>query len=324
MPAMNGAFCRRDFLAASAATGLGLMLADRAQSAPFKTTLRKSMIGAPKQSALEQWKAAGFHGVESNVGSASPEEAAEARKVAEKLGMQIHSLLRGWMNFNSPDQSRVDADIAVVDKALRAASAYGAGVILLVPCRVGGMPMPEPWDFDIDFDPKTGHVKRVVKGDNAPYEKYIAAQNQATDATKAAVRRLIPVAEKAKVVIALENVWNNLWVKPDLTKNLIESFDCPWVQFYFDIGNHVKYAAPQDWIRTLGKLIVRCHVKDFKIDRTAKSGGKFVHPRDGDVNWPEVRKALDEVGYNGWLTVEDGGLPLEEFSRRLDLIIAGK
>ena len=38
-------------------------------------------------------------------------------------------------------------------------------------------------------------------------------------------------------------------------------------------------------------------------------------------NWPEVRKALDEVGYNGWMTIEGGNLSNEENSKRLDLII---
>jgi hexulose-6-phosphate isomerase len=77
-------------------------------------------------------------------------------------------------------------------------------------------------------------------------------------------------------------------------------------------------------IRSLGKLIVKCHVKDFKINKDLPQGGRFVHPREGDVNWPVVRKALDSVGYNGWMTIEDGGLSLEEFHRRLDLILAGK
>ena len=53
-------------------------------------------------------------------------------------------------------------------------------------------------------------------------------------------------------------------------------------------------------------------------------GGNFVHPRDGSVNWPAVREELEKVGYNGWMSIEDGGLSLEEFSKRLDLIIAGK
>jgi hexulose-6-phosphate isomerase len=85
----------------------------------------------------------------------------------------------------------------------------------------------------------------------------------------------------------------------------------------------VKYAPPQEWIRTLGKLIVKCHVKDFKLNPDGH-GGRFVHPRDGSIQWPEVRKALDDVGYNGWLSIEDGGLPLEEFNRRFDLILAGQ
>ncbi len=37
-----------------------------------------------------------------------------------------------------------------------------------------------------------------------------------------------------------------------------------------------------------------------------------------------VCSQIDKTGYNDFLTIEDGGLPLEEFSKRLDLIIAGK
>ena len=36
-----------------------------------------------------------------------------------------------------------------------------------------------------------------------------------------------------------------------------------------------------------------------------------------------MRQALEDVGYNGWITLEDGGLPLPEFAQRLDKIIAG-
>jgi sugar phosphate isomerase/epimerase len=50
----------------------------------------------------------------------------------------------------------------------------------------------------------------------------------------------------------------------------------------------------------------------------------FCNIRDGSVNWPAVREALDEIGYNGWLTIEGGDLSPAEHSKRLDLIIAGK
>jgi len=314
---------RRGFLAATAAAGAGLLTAGRLQAQPFRTTLHKAMIGNPVEDTLAAWKQAGFEGMESTHRDASPQDAAAARKVAEKLGMRIHSVMFGWANFNSPNSGQVAKDLASVETALKAAQAYGAETVLLVPCRVGGMPIPEAWEFDVELDEKTGHVQRVVAGDNSKYRAYIEAQNLATDMSRKAVQKLIPVAEKAGVIIALENVWNNLWVLPKLQAQWVGSFHSPWVRAYFDIGNHVKYAPPQDWIHTLGKLIVKCHVKDFKLNPDGH-GGTFQHPRDGSINWPAVRKALDDVGYNGWLSIEDGGLPLLDFSHRLDLIIAGK
>jgi L-ribulose-5-phosphate 3-epimerase len=316
---------RREFLAASCAAGAGLMVSGRLQAAEFKTTLKKSLIGAPTEDTLTKWKAAGFEGMESRVWDTTPVEAAKGRKIAEKLGMRIHSLLRGWTNFNSPDTGQVAKDIASVETALKAAQGYGAETVLLVPCKVGGLEVPQPWDFDIEFDEKTGMVGRVAEGDNSKYQAYIEAQNHATKATHKAVEKLIPVAEKTGVIIALENVWNGLWVKPKLFANFVASFDNPWVQCYYDIGNHVKYAKPEEWLEVLGKLIVKIHVKDFTIDKSQPRGGKFVDIRDGDVNWPAVRKCLDAIGYNGWMTIEgSGGLSLEEQNRRLELIIAGK
>jgi L-ribulose-5-phosphate 3-epimerase len=274
------------------------------------------------ESALEPLKAAGFQGVETT--HICPEaEAAAGRAVAEKLGMRVHSVLRGWMEFNSEDPQKVETSLENTRKALRAAKAYAADTILLVPCRVSGMPMPDPWAFDIAFDEKTCHVTRVAAGDNAPFAAYIEAQNRATDTSRAAVEKLIPLAEQLKVIIALENVWNNLWVKPALYRQFVASFNSPWVKSYFDIGNHVKYAPPQDWIQTLGPLIAKLHVKDFKLNPDGH-GGKFVHPRDGSIDWPAVRRALDGAGYDGWATIEDGGLELAEFSRRFDLINAGQ
>jgi hexulose-6-phosphate isomerase len=299
-----------------------MMAAGRLEAAQFRTTLHKALIGKPTEETLKGWKEAGFDGMETNVWNASPQDALAARKIAERVGMKIHAVMRGWANFNNPDKAA--DDVASVETALKAAQGYGADAVLLVPCRVGGMAMPEPWEFDIEFDEKTGHVNRVAAGDNAPYQDYIQAQNHATDASRQAVEKLIPVAEKTGVIIALENVWNNLWVQPALFARFVASFDNPWVQAYYDIGNHVKYAMPELWIRALGKLIVKCHVKDFQLNPDGH-GGRFVDIRDGSVDWPLVRKELDKIGYNGWMTIEGSGrLSVEERSRRLDLILAGK
>jgi L-ribulose-5-phosphate 3-epimerase len=320
---MNNSLSRRQFLdqaalAASVTLFSGLPL----PAATFRTKIRMAMIvGQVTEAALQPLKEAGFPGVETT--HICPEaEAEQGRVVAEKMGMRVHSVLRGWMEFNSTDPKQVEDSLEKTRLALRAAKAYGADAILLVPCRVGGMPMPEPWEFDLAFDSKSAVVTRVVAGDNTRFEAYIRAQNQATETSRAAVEKLIPLAESLKVVIALENVWNNLWVKPDLFRSFVASFGNPWVKAYFDIGNHVKYAPPQEWIKALGPLIAKLHVKDFKLNPDGH-GGKFVHPRDGSIDWPAVRRALEEVGYNGWATIEDGGLPLSEFAHRFELIESG-
>jgi hexulose-6-phosphate isomerase len=313
---------RRHFLLSTAAAATILPnLGSSGQE--FHGRLRKAMITQQvTEAALDPLKEAGFDGVETR--HICPEDEAEhGRKVAEKMGMRVHSVMRGWMEFNSEDPKKVEDSIEKTKFALRAARAYGADDILLVPCRISGMPMPEAWEFNIEFDEKTGHVTRVVKGDNSKYEQYIKAQNRATDTSRLAVEKLIPLAEELKVIIALENVWNNLWVKPALYRNFVASFNHPWVKSYYDIGNHVKYAPPQEWIRTVGKLIVKLHFKGFLLNLDGH-GGHFVHLRDDSINWPEVRRALDEVGYDGWGSIEESGLPLKEFARRFDLIAEGK
>ena len=323
---MPHAFNRRQFLAASAATA-GMLAAGQLHAASFKTKLKKSLIGKPDEKTLTSWKAAGFDGIEvSRQWDVPLKQAAEAKALAESLSMEIHSLLFGWAEFNSPDANVVAENVAQVEKALATTGAYGASALLLVPCRLTAkVAVPAPWDFDIEFDKKTSHVTRVVAGDNTPYADYIAEQNRATDASRKAVEALIPAAEKAGVIIALENVWNNFWVKPKLAANFIASFDSPWVKAYYDIGNHVKYAKPEAWLKALGNLIVKIHVKDFHIDKAKGSGGSFVDIRDGDVDWPSVRRCIDEIGYNGYMTIEgSGGLSLEEKSKRLDAIIAGE
>lgn len=331
-PASATTIDRRSFLGQTARLAVGTGMAAtwaahspaRAADPTFATKLRKALImDRPTEERLKPLKDAGFDGVEAGILPVA--EAEKAREAAAKLGLSIHSVLRGWAEFNSPDQAKVETSLKTTEDALRAAEAYGADAVLLVPCRIGGLRMPQAWEFLLDLDPETGHLSRVVAGDNEPYKDYIRAHNHATDTSREAVKRLIPLAEKTKVVIALENVWNNLWVRPEHFRQFVASFGSPWIKAYYDIGNHVKYARSEDWILTLGSLIAKVHVKDFKLNaQDAGGGGDFVNIRDGSVRWPVVRAALDRVGYNGWLTIEGGDLSIEEHNRRLDLICAGK
>ena len=127
-------------------------------------------------------------------------------------------------------------------------------------------------------------------------------------------------------MIAVEEVWNKFLLSPLEFARYVDEFDSPWVRAYFDVGNVVIHAFPQDWIRTLGSRIVKVHIKDFNFDRKNRRFA-FTNIGEGDIDWPEVRKALAEIKYTGFITTEIGGgdeAYLKDVVARLDKFLAGE
>jgi len=329
---MQRQWTRRDFmtttaLGAVAATanlnGFSSVARADESAATYKTQLHSAFIlGKADKKRFEELAAVGIEGVEISGWNVEVADARKARKDAEEVGIRIHSVMRGWTNFNNADSAK--ADIESVKKALAAAAAFGASAILLVPCRIGN-PGPKPWDFKIDFDPNTLMVKSVCEGDNAPFAEYIKLQNEATEATYRCMEEILPVAAYEGVTIGIENVWNNLWCAPDFYAAFVRSFSNVWVKAYFDLGNHVKYAKTEDWLRALGKDdIVKLHIKDFLLDKSSGSGGSFPPIGKGSIDWKSVRDCIEEIGYNGWVTQEAGGYTDKSYAQIFADFFAGK
>ena len=296
---MNG-MNRRDFLKASAVVSVGAPLVGASMSAvaaPARSKLLKSLqygmlpkkLSDPEKFAFA--KKCGFEGVEYNAGSLKDiGKAAELGKLARRAGVPIHSLVYGGWGapFSSPDPAVIKRGLAGMQAALRSAKACGADNILLVPAIVN---------------------ETVSYGD-----AYKRSQEH--------IRKLLPLAKELKVTIAVENVWNKFLLSPLEFARYVDEFDHPYLKAYFDIGNVILFGYSQDWIRTLGKRIARIHLKDFK-----RKGYQWTNLREGDVNWKQVRLALDEVGYSGFMTTELRGgdeAYLTDLSKRIDMIIAGE
>jgi len=295
---------RREFLGrvAKAALAAGLApgvfrskaLAKEGNAVP-KTVLKKALVYSMLPGDLsreDRFKLArdcGFDGVEAPPITDAAETAA-MKAAAEQAGVEIHSVIfGGWGKpLSSGDPKVVEEAVTLVDNGLRGAREMGASCLLLVP---------------------------AVVNESTRYEDaYHRSQKN--------IKRCLPAAEKQKVPIAVENVWNNFLLSPMEFARYVDEFKSPYVRSYFDVGNVVVFGWPEDWIRTLGKRILRVHVKDFKKDTR-----EWKNLRDGSVNWLEVRKALDEVGYNGYLTAELGGgdaAYLGDVASRMDKIIAGE
>ncbi len=275
--------------------------ADSAKKLPVKKGVLVSML--PKELSIKDKfqlaKDSGFDAVEGQTVEDTAIEA-EMAKASQATGVPIHSvmnMLHWQFPLSSSDNDAVAKSMTGMETSIRNAAAWGANTVLLVPGVV---------------NPATGYA-----------DAYKRSQAQ--------VRKLIPSAEKNKVVIAVENVWNKFLLSPMEFARYVDEFQSPWVKAYFDVGNIVLYGFPQDWIRTLGvDRIAKVHLKDFRNRRNMvvrANVPEFVNLREGDIDWKEVHKAFQDIGYKGYMTVELSGGDakyLKDVASRVDLIINGE
>lgn len=220
-------------------------------------------------------------------------EAEAMKAAAEKAGIKIHSV----MNMAHWEYPLSSSDPAVVEKSLdgartslRNAHFWGADTVLIVPA--------------------------VVNAKTSYRDAYTRSQ--------VSIRKLIPLAEELKVIIAIEEVWNKFLLSPIEFAKYIDEFNTPWVRAYFDVGNVQLYGYPADWIRTLGNRIVKLHIKDFSFHHDV---AKWEPLLEGDIDWKAVYDALKDIGFHGTATTElEGGdeAYLREVYKRLTMILSGE
>jgi L-ribulose-5-phosphate 3-epimerase len=224
------------------------------------------------------------------------EEAAEVRDLAIRTGVRIHSVMNAdhWrFPLSSSERDVVNRSVAGMETSLRNAARWGADTVLLVPA--------------------------VVDGTTSYRDAWTRSQQVIRE-------RLLPLASELKVIVAVEEVWNKFLLSPLEFARYVDELDSPWLKAYFDVGNVVFYGYPQDWIRSLGARIAKVHLKDFHLDRP---NGRFAWTNigDGDIDWRDVSRAFDEVGYRGCFTTEVAGgdaAYLKDLAGRVERFLAGQ
>src|SRR4051794_8428208 len=283
---------RRGFLSSMAATPFLAAAAD--SRLPIRKAVEFSMLQPASASILERFqmaREAGFEEIEcpTTPDSAKAEEMLAASKNA---GLRIHSVMNQehWRSpLSSGDPAVVDKSMEGMQTSLKNAKLWGADTVLLVPAVV---------------DPATSYA-------------------QAWERSQKQIRKLIPLAQEMKVIIGVEEVWNKFLLSPLEFARYVDDFKSPWIRAYFDVGNVAISGYPQDWIRTLGKRIVKVHIKDFAFKKRV---AEFTPLLDGEIDWHAVHSALADIGYKGTATVElSGGNAeyLKEVNRRFERILNG-
>ena len=301
---------RRDFLKSSVTTvcaaGLGIAAQGRSLSSglvnaavsPPALSIKKGLVFdmlPEKLSYADRFKLARDAGFEvSQVPTeADAGKAEEIKKAADSAGILIDSVMNmdHWKYpLSSSDHEAVEKSLAGMRTSLDNAKLWRSDTVLLVPAVV---------------DARTSY-----------HDAWQRSQKQ--------IRTLIPLAEELKVTIAIEEVWNKFLLSPLEMAKYIDEFQSPWIKAWFDVGNVVLYGYPQDWIHTLGKRIVKVHLKDFK---RKEDGYAWVNLGEGDVDWSAVRQAFADIGYSGSVITElDGGNEsyLRDVSQRIDRLLLGR
>ncbi|MFI4861265.1 MAG: sugar phosphate isomerase/epimerase family protein [Phycisphaerales bacterium JB063] len=219
---------------------------------------------------------AGFDGVDlDEAGSFTP---AEARLAVAESGVFVHNAINHahWQQrFTSANQAERQAALDNLMHCIRVSHAAGGSAVLLVPGAGGD-------------GSETETVERSVEW----------------------ISKALPLAASLGQRILFENVWNRMFYEHDQGPEqsadrwaaYVDAFNSPWVGMYHDLGNHWKYGNPADWVRTFGHRAVKFDVKGY-----SRANNNWAEIGEGDLPWGEVRQALDEVNFHGWLTAEVGG-----------------
>jgi hexulose-6-phosphate isomerase len=285
---------RRTLLAATLAAPFGARCLRGESRLPIKKAVEFSML--PKSlSVIDAFQLAKDCGFEQIECPTTPEEAKAEEMLAasKKTGLRIHSVMNQahWaFPLSSPDPAVVEKSLEGMRVSLGNAKLWGADTVLLVPA--------------------------VVNAEVSYAQAWERSQRQ--------IRKLIPIAQESKIVIGIEEVWNKFLLSPLEFARYIDSFDSSYVKAYFDVGNVAISGYPQDWIRVLGKRIVKLHIKDFKFEKNVAS---WVSLKEGTIDWHAVHAALESINYKGTATVElaggDGDY-LKEVNRRFEQILNGE
>jgi L-ribulose-5-phosphate 3-epimerase len=252
---------------------------------------RQSLI----RDALQMCREIGYHGLEilltetgeltMNAGAA---DYAALRRMSEEAGVEYTSIC-GMGSLTDDDPAVVARSKAEVRKMLEAAEALGIDTLLLTAARV-----TESVPYDVAYD-------RLFR----------------------ALQELRPDAERRRVNLALENIWNKLLLSPLEFRDFLDRIGSPYVGCFFDTGNVVLYGYPEQWIRILGSRIKKIHFKDFKIDHKERRY-EWAQLMEGTVDWPAVMREIRAIGYDDYVITEVCGdrAVYEETCRVMDRILA--
>jgi len=240
----------------------------------------------PIDKAIDHAARLGFDGVELLHRQFESESTAYLNKIkrqALEYGLDL-VMLSIHQNFVKPDPAErkkmIDHTIHCIDLAVQ----LGIPAVRLNSGR---------WETIQSFDDLM-----KVKGDEPPLPGY-----QKSDAIKwciDSIQQCLPAAEKAGVVLALENHWG-LTTSVDTLLEIVQTVNSPWLGINLDTGNF-----PGDPYAGLEKVVPHAIISQAK---TYYGGGVWYTL---DLDYKRIAEIYRKAGFHGYISLEmEGKEPAE-------------
>jgi sugar phosphate isomerase/epimerase len=210
----------------------------------------------------------------------SRDELADLVRIPERYGLIVSEAVV-QLDFVTLDQSTYENRVNLVAACITAASQAGIHVLNL-------FTGPAPWD------PKAPRLGSDI------------SEGQAWDLVLGAFQRLVPLAERKHIYMAIEAVFGHLCHDYYTLQELLHHFDSEYLAVNLDPSHYQLYGNDIPWaVRRLAPSIRHVHLKDV-VGRPGLPGKDFTFPLmgEGTIDWTAFVDALDEIGYQGALSVE--------------------
>jgi len=235
----------------------------------------------PIEKVIEEAAALGFDGVEvlhRQMADESPAYVNGLKKAAFRHGLAL-PMLSIHQDFVSPDAAERQKDIEHTKHCIDLAAQLGAPAIRLNSGR---------WNTIKSFDDLM-----KVKGEEPPIAGY--TEDEAFQWVIQSIEACLPAAEKAGVLLALENHWG-LTTKPENLLKIYQAVRSPWLVINMDTGNFAS--DPYAGIEMLAP-----HASIVQA-KTYYGGGEWYTL---DLDYPRIASILRKANFQGWVSLEMEG-----------------
>ncbi len=223
-----------------------------------------------------------------------------------------------------------------------------AGMVIPMMCCSPDFTIPDPVKRRAEIDKEISWIRmsaelgakycRVLSGQRRKEITREEGLNYVVDSIQAC----LPEAEKLGITLILENHYkDDFWTEPEFAQmmdvfvELVGRIDSPWFGVNFDPSNAIAAGEnPLDLLEAVKHRVVTMHASDRYLasgtieDLRKAEGGSagyvsfFKHGVIGKGlnDYDAIFSTLKEVGFDGWISIEDGVDGMEQMQESADFL----